>query len=100
MRVIYYVEALDELLESIDYYQNKERELGAYLYSDLSNTLDLLKNNPNLGKTDPEHPHLQSIPLNVFPFTIIYHMSDGHDILYIVAVAHQRRGPDYWSHRL
>ncbi|MFN0151148.1 MAG: type II toxin-antitoxin system RelE/ParE family toxin [bacterium] len=36
--------------------------------------------------------------LHRFPFSIVYHLSDG--VIHVVAVAHGRRRPGYWKSRV
>jgi toxin ParE1/3/4 len=46
----------------------------------------------------PCHEVYRRINLNRFPYAIIYR-PDGDDI-YVIAVMHEKRHPDYWKHRI
>lgn len=55
----------------------------------------LLCDTPNIG--EPAASNHRRFPLNGFPFALVYRV-DG-DLLRIVAFAHIRKRPGYWSSR-
>lgn len=71
------------------------RDLGAALGAEVQRVTRLLLDAPLIG----EHlgRDIRRFPLHRFPFALIYRI-DG-DRLRILAVAHRRRRPGYWSQR-
>lgn len=77
------------------FYQAVSRELGQDFLDDVQRVIDLVVEQPNLGR--PVGRGLRRALLSRFPFSLIY--SSESDAILIVAVAHQKRRPDYWRKR-
>jgi len=71
------------------------RGLGAALRAEAQRVTELLLRRPLIGEA--VGGSLRRFPLRRFPFALVYRV-DG-DILTIMAVAHRRRRPGYWSER-
>ena len=69
-------------------------ELGLAFIAEFERTLTLLCSHPELGASWKRR---RRFPLRKFPFSIIYYTRG--DELRVVALAHHRRSPDYWSGR-
>ena len=94
----YFEEALNELLHGLDYYSEEHPVLGRAFYAEIQNSEKLIKRFPDAGKKHKKYPHLRILPYRRFPYSLIYHISG--ETIYVVAVAHQNRKPDYWTKRL
>ncbi|GAA3938153.1 type II toxin-antitoxin system RelE/ParE family toxin [Litoribacillus peritrichatus] len=86
-----------ELLESVGFYESKVRGLGSAFIDELEAVLNLVCESPIQRKVE-RAPNIRRIPLHRFPFAIIYRETDS--VIQILAVAHDRRRPQYWLHRL
>jgi len=88
--------AEEEMIEAAIFYESASVNLGADFLNDVDRVIDLLRNHPLLGQ--PVDDDLRRAILHRFPFSIIYAVDS--DTILIIAVAHQRRRPDYWRERL
>lgn len=92
----FHPEARTELNKAIDYYEERREELGQEFLDQVQATiqqiLDFPRTWPALSKTTH---HCRTTR---FPYRVIYQLH-GEDVR-IIAVAHQRRRPGYWQHRL
>lgn len=89
--------ATEELTKAIQWYEQKRRGLGAELFDAVSHTIDVIREHPEIGV--PRTGRLLSRQLRVqrFPYYVAYRIRE-HDI-YVVAIAHTKRRPDYWKDR-
>jgi toxin ParE1/3/4 len=85
------------LLNAVEYYRERSSELARDFYEELNRAIeDLLE----LPESSPViHPiGVRRKMLQRFPYNVLYTVDP--DVLYIVAIAHQKRRPDYWLQRL
>jgi plasmid stabilization system protein ParE len=94
--VAYHRLAASELIKSAHFYQRRNPTLGEAFLFTVEATLPQIQHNPALGK--PGRLGTRSWKTNRFPFRIVY--LEQADRLWIVAVAHLSRKPDYWIRRL
>lgn len=88
--------AEEEMTEVSRFYEATSTGLGIDFLDDLQRALNSVRESPLLG---PEvGGRFRRVLLHRFPFSIIYPIEA--DAILVVAVAHQRRRPDYWRHRL
>lgn len=93
MKVEFLAPAEHEFREGIRYYATFAPELGHEFVIEVERACSLLAEHNALGpRCDSRHRRLA---LRRFPYTIIYRV-DGA-VVRIVAVAHKRRGPEYWA---
>ena len=95
MLVDYHAAALRELNEITSYYEWQLPNLGLDFLDALERALSLVAENPHLGAV--YHRSFRRISLQRFPFAVFYLVE--RDVIRVMAVAHQRRMPDYWSKR-
>ena len=90
-------EAAGELDEAIRYYETKSPGIGLSLADKVSEALNRIQQNPQLY---PFHKdtNVQRCIIRRFPYTLFYIELDEYIV--VIAVAHQRRKPDYWKFRL
>ena len=88
-------EADQEFLDAIDYYETQQAGLGEDYYTEIMATVTRIANSPKAW------PVLESdnrrCLTHRFPYGVLY--SVDKEIIYILAVMHLRRQPDYWKHR-
>lgn len=95
MRIEFHPAALQELIDTVRYYETHLPGLGTDFKNEVDRSLGLLNENPDIGGV-VEAPYRRLL-LDRFPFAVIYRA--GESTLRILAVAHQRRRPGYWKGR-
>jgi hypothetical protein len=95
-------EASQELAEAALWYESKEPGLGERFLAEVESTLVRIEGRPGIGarwelEGPPGLPEVRRLPLRRFPFLVVYAAVPG---LMVVAVAHGRRRPGYWTSRL
>ena len=86
-----------EFLESVGYYESKVPGLGGALIEEFEALANLVGESPKAWQVELK-PDIRRAPLQRFPLSIIYReKTDGFQVL---AVAHDRRRPQYWLGRL
>jgi hypothetical protein len=69
---------------------------GKKFFSDVLETLQLISKFPHSFTIISEHTN--RAVLKKFPYNLIYSILDNK--IYIIAVAHQNRAPEYWINRM
>lgn len=88
--------AEEEMTEASVFYEAATSGLGVGFLDEVQRVIDTLRDHPALGQSVGRG--LRRALLHRFPFNLIY--SVEVDAILIVAVAHQRRRPDYWRNRI
>ena len=96
MRVRFDSEARKELRESVEFYEDRVPGLGMELTHAVEFALRKIIINPLRFRADGLGVRI--CPVQRFPFTI--HFLVEPDILWVVAVAHTKKRPNYWRDRL
>ncbi len=84
-----------ELLEGISYYSAIRPELGVRFEQAVAHAVRSAVVHPDHGA--PRSKNTRRWLVKSFPFGVIYRANDEEVV--IVAVAHQRKRPEYWSER-
>jgi hypothetical protein len=96
MKYSFHPEAEEEFLRAIDYFEEVESGLGydfaVEVYSSIERTTSFPKAWPVLESD------IRRCLVRRFPYGVLY--SEEKDSIYIVAVMHLHRDPEYWKHRL
>jgi toxin ParE1/3/4 len=88
--------ALAELQEALAFYiAHSTVALGGSFVAEFERAVNLIVGNPSLGSV--RRNGLRQYALRRFPYSVIYQVTPEQ--LRIIAVAHQRRKPGYWSAR-
>lgn len=96
MKVEFFPAAEQELTEATEHYDGHLQGLGSDFLLEAERLCAVLIELPSLGeKLDLIHRRL---PLRRFPYALIFRRDE--DIIRIVAVAHRRQKPGYWSPRV
>jgi len=88
--------AEEEMTEASVFYEAATSGLGADFLDEVQRVINILREHPELGQSVGRG--LRRALLHTFPFSVIYSV-EVNSIL-IVAVAHQRRRPNYWGNRI
>jgi plasmid stabilization system protein ParE len=83
-------------LEAIQRYSEINPELGSGLYAEVEQALEFAARMPLAGV--PVRRNVRKVVLRRFPYSLFYEIVG--EAVHIIAVAHQRRRPGYWRHRV
>ena len=89
-------EAAEELDEAISYYETKSPGIGLNLAAKVCEAFQRIQRNPQLYPFHKE-TNVQKCLVPRFPYTVFY--LELHEHIVVIAVAHQKRRPDYWKFR-
>jgi plasmid stabilization system protein ParE len=95
-RAIFHPTAQRELEETVDRYNTEEQGLGREFREEVQRVLELLVRFPRLGQ--PVRGSIRRAVLSRFPYQVYYRLLESGQ-LRILAVAHDRRKPEYWVGR-
>lgn len=95
-RVAFHRLAANELIKSALFYDQRRAGMGDAFLGEVGAVLEFIRAQPEMGR--PERHGTRSCPTRRFPFRIVYDIQP--DRLWIVAVAHLSRRPDYWTRRI
>ena len=87
--------AEEEMIEGALFYEGEAPGLGDDFLDDVQHAIDCVREHSELGVTVAYG--FRRVLVRRFPFSIIYAIEPAHII--VVAVAHQRRAPEYWKGR-
>ncbi len=96
MRLVILGEAEREFVESVAYYEAKEAGLGWRFRTEVVEAVGWIKRNPELLRLRPKGYRRRN--LHTFPHYIAYVIRDK--TLWIVAIAHAYRRPEFWIDRI
>jgi toxin ParE1/3/4 len=89
-------EADEELLDSVDYYEVRQRGAGIRLMEAVRTAVAKIEKHPDVGarynKTSNRFYRVKK-----FPYIIYY--TEFPDHIWVGAIAHERRRPGYWKRR-
>lgn len=85
--------AAEELTEAIRWYENRRRGLGGDFHDAIVRAIDLIRSHPDIGTPGKGRFSHRPFRVTLFPYKIVYRVRE--DDLYVVAVAHASRRPNY-----
>lgn len=88
-------EAKIELEEAIAYYEEIEQGLGFRFKEEARHSIRWIRDNPLMPRVRTKG--YRRVNLKVFPFYVAYFIHAGS--IWILAIAHGRRRPEYWFER-
>ena len=95
-QLFYHPAARREILAAHDWYLQQSANAAEGFYEELIPALDRLQIQPGLY---PQHIHgTQRLVLSRYPFSVIFR--ERLDDIQVIAVAHAKRKPGYWSKRI
>ena len=93
--VEYHPSALDELIQSAEYYEARAEGLGENFLAETAHAV------ADISESPERWPYFllnaRRRLFNRFPYSIVYVVQA--DRIYILAIMHQRRRPGYWKKR-
>ena len=95
MRIELHPGAKEEFTAQIGYYEAQEPGLGQRFYREAIATFEWIGSNPRLPRLRKGY---RRVNLTTFPFYIIFSTEPGR--IWILAVAHASRRPEYWRKRI
>jgi plasmid stabilization system protein ParE len=95
MKISFVDEAQLELLDAISFYEEARPGLGRRFKDELDLRLQRLRDHPEAYRV--RKGGYRRLNLTVFPYYIPYILRAG--TLWVLAVAHSRRKPEYWIER-
>jgi plasmid stabilization system protein ParE len=88
--------ANDELTDACDWYDGQQEGLGVRFKSAVRDAAKQIAQTPLLFPVELED--VRRYVMNRFPYTLRYVVRE--DEVWVVAVSHQHRRPDYWVERI
>jgi toxin ParE1/3/4 len=95
-QIIIHREARAELDNSVAYYEEQKAGLGLDFLSEVEQTIGKIQQNPNIG-APYKILELRRYVVQRFPYLIFY--AEFGAFIWVVAIAHGKRRPDYWRKR-
>ncbi len=89
--------AVTEIDHEVDYYESCSVGLGAELEDEVDAVLETIVQFPQAAPQWRDRPDRRVAVLDRFPFTLVYQIKTKEIV--ILALAHMRRRPSYWSRR-
>lgn len=94
--VIIHSQARAELDEAAAFYEQQRAGLGLDLLTAVERTIGTIQQTPRIGGPYKD-TKFRSYVLRRFPYIVFY--AEQPDAIWIVAIAHGKRRPDYWRRR-
>src|SRR5579863_6527142 len=92
----FHPEAWSELEAADDWYLSRDVDASLGFLSEIDAAIERISEAPQRW---PKYLHgTRRFVVQRFPFSIVY--LDGTEVLTIIAVAHSKRKPGYWKHRI
>jgi toxin ParE1/3/4 len=95
--VLFHPEARLELAQAIEYYRAISALLSREFYEEFKLVIQDVTEFPESARQVSDIG-VRRKQMSRFPYALFYVIDP--DALYVVAVAHERRHPDYWKYRL
>jgi toxin ParE1/3/4 len=95
MKVRFHREADAELVEAQAWYRERSEVASQALALEIDAAIELILEAPSRWPQKRRGEH--RFVLKRFPYTIIYRIREDH--VFVTAVAHHSRRPNYWRHR-
>ncbi len=93
MQVVYSKYAKQELFDAIDFYELEYLGLGKEFKAEIKQASFRILNRPLAWSV--ERGNIRKCLLHKFPYKILYSVETDH--IFIIAIAHQHRKPNYWA---
>ena len=93
-RILFHRAAKSELIDAVAYYETQSAGLGDEFLREVEEALQSIARNPRIGSLY-KTTGLRHVRVRRFPYVVFYLNSQTTQTLWIVAVAHGKRRPDY-----
>ena len=95
MEYIYHAEAFDEYREAVLHYNNISSTIANQFVVKIEQTVALIREQPNAWVVVSKN--IRRSIVKGYPYSIFFSVYSGK--IYILAIAHQKRKPNYWKKR-
>lgn len=95
MKIIFSKYAKLELEDAVSFYELQQSELGKRFKNEVKKAILRIAEYPTAWST--EKGEVRKCLLHKFPYKLLYSIESDH--IFIIAVAHQHRKPNYWVER-
>ncbi len=95
MRKVILRQAYDELNDAVTYYEGEQAGLGLRMMNEVNKHIQWILKNPTVPLI--RDGSYRRVNLKTFPYYIAYIIQ--MDTLWILAIAHSHRKPEYWIER-
>ena len=95
MRVVLSTFAIQELEDAQQFYEMEFSGLGQRFRQEVKKAIDRIVAYPKAWSS--EQGDIRKCLLHTFPYKVLYSIEEDH--IFIIAIAHQHRKPDYWVDR-
>ncbi len=97
MKIHFAPEATREVEEAKRWYRERDAELGLAFEDAILDAVQKIRTHADRW---PLYIHgMQRFRLRRFPYALVY-LQESKETIWVVAIAHQRRRPGYWEHRI
>jgi len=96
MSFFFHPEAEREFLEAIDYYERHKENLGFDFAVEVYAAISRAAEHPRVWPI--LEGEVRRCQTSRFPYAVLY--SEEREGIFVLAVMHMRRDPDYWKHRV
>lgn len=86
-----------ELAGAVRWYEERRPGWGGRLFDAVASTLARIESYPELGSSRRGRTPARQMKVRGFPYVVAYRIRP--DDVYVIAVAHTSRRPDYWRER-
>ncbi len=91
----YHPDAVNEMTEAALFYEERQMGLGERLLDAIEEAIEFLREHPTLWRHDERGRRKYRVKR--FPYLIIYKVTQ--QTIYILAIAHTSKKPEYWESR-
>jgi plasmid stabilization system protein ParE len=95
MKILFSEYAKQELDDAVNYLELEFEGLGYQFKSEVKSALNRISMHPVAWSV--ERGDVRKYLLHKFPYKLLYSVETDH--IFVIAVAHQHREPDYWIDR-
>ena len=95
IEIEFHADARQELRQAAQYYERQVAGLGFAFTDEVERTVELIQESPGIGS--PVWQYYRRVFVRRFPYSVVYREFENK--LFVVAVAHHRRRPNYWRVR-
>jgi plasmid stabilization system protein ParE len=89
--------AKQDIIEIIRWYNEQKPGLGRRYYGSVKQTMKLIKKAPEMFQI--RYLTLRMVPLEKFPFMILYQVDQIKKLVVVAAVLHTSRNPKIWDEK-
>ena len=95
MKKIILRQAYEELGDAVEYYEGKQAGLGLRMMDEVDKHVKWILENPTIPQI--HKGGYRRVNLKTFPYYLAYMIHE--DTLWVLAIAHSHRKPEYWIKR-